>query len=144
MWHQKQICTCIKCNGGPGVMWILHDLCSRYLYSLVDVLICMGHVFAGCQRELKNSAFLIIDDGCCPFLKRLEGNKNSYVYIFISFCVLNFWFVYNSAKELRNAIREDPETHDFVKRGVRIHRNEVQKVGFLGWLDEMCADTVQL
>jgi hypothetical protein len=31
-----------------------------------------------------------------------------------------------------------------VKRGVRAHRNEVQKVGFLGWPNEMCADTVEL
>jgi hypothetical protein len=44
--------------------------------------------------------------------------------------------------ELRKAIREDPETHDFVKRGVQIHHNEVEKVGFLGWLDEMCLDTL--
>jgi hypothetical protein len=47
-------------------------------------------------------------------------------------------------KELTKATREDPETHDFVKRGVQISRNEVQKVGFLGWPDEMCVDTVQL
>jgi hypothetical protein len=47
-------------------------------------------------------------------------------------------------KELTKATREDPETHDFVKRGVQIGRNEVQKVGFLGWPDEMCVDTVQL
>jgi hypothetical protein len=51
--------------------------------------------------------------------------------LFIGFGVLNFLSVYNSAKELRKAIREDQETHDFVKRGVRIHRNKVQKVGFL-------------
>jgi hypothetical protein len=48
------------------------------------------------------------------------------------------------SKELWKAIWEDPETHDFVKRGIQIRRNKVQKVGFLGWPDEMCADTVQL
>jgi hypothetical protein len=47
-------------------------------------------------------------------------------------------------KELRKAIREDPQTLDFVKRVVRAHRNEVQKVGFLGWPNDMCADTVEL
>jgi hypothetical protein len=36
-----------------------------------------------------------------PFLKHLEG----YVYIFfVNFSVVNFLFVYNSTKELRNAI----------------------------------------
>jgi hypothetical protein len=67
------------------------------------------------------------------------------MYIFfINFSVLNFLFVYNFTKEHRKAIREDPKTHDFVKRGDRIRHNEVHKVGFLGWPDEMCADTVQL
>jgi hypothetical protein len=37
------------------------------------------------------------------------------MYIFcVNFSVLNF-FVCNRAKKLRRAIREDPETHDFVK-----------------------------
>jgi hypothetical protein len=31
-----------------------------------------------------------------------------------------------------------------VKRGVRARRNEVQKVRFLGWPNDMCADTVEL
>jgi hypothetical protein len=31
-----------------------------------------------------------------------------------------------------------------VKRGVRARHNEAQKVGFLGWPNEMCADTVEL
>jgi hypothetical protein len=62
------------------------------------------------------------------------------MYIFF----INYLFVYNSAKEHRKAIRNDLETHDFVKRGVQIWCNKVQKVGFLGWLDEMCADIVQL
>jgi hypothetical protein len=126
-------------------MWVLHNLCWWDLCILIDVLICMEHVFTGCLWELKNTTFCIIDTGCCPLLKRLKGNKNTVMNIlFINFCILNFWFVYNSPKELRNAIREDPETHDFVKRGVRIHRNEVQKVGFLGWPNKMCVDTIQL
>jgi hypothetical protein len=33
---------------------------------------------------------------------------------------------------------------DFVKRGVRACHNKVQKVGFLGWPNEMCVDTVEL
>jgi hypothetical protein len=37
----------------------------------------------------------------------------------------------------------DPQTHDFVKRGVGARRNKVQKVGFLGWPNEMCADIVE-
>jgi hypothetical protein len=45
--------------------------------------------------------------------------------------ILNLYF-YNFPKELRKAIREDPQTHDFVKRGVRAHHNEVQKVEFWG------------
>jgi hypothetical protein len=79
----------------------------------------MGHVFACCLWELKNTMFCIIDVGCCPFLKRLEGNKNIVMNIlFINFGVLKFLFVYNSPIELRKAIPEDPETHDFVKRRV--------------------------
>jgi hypothetical protein len=87
---------------------------------------------------------------CCPLLKGLEGNKKSRMNIlFVNFCVIRFLFAfnlyfYNSPKELRKAIREDPEAHDFVKRGVRARHNEVQKVGFLGWPNEMCADTVEL
>jgi hypothetical protein len=53
-------------------------------------------------------------------------------------------YFYNSPKELRKAIREDPQTHDFVKRGVQAHRNKVQNVGFLGWPNEMCSHTVEL
>jgi hypothetical protein len=69
--------------------------------------------------------------------------------LFVNFCIIKFLFVfnlyfYNSPKELRKAIWEDPQTHDFVKRGVRAHRSEVQKVGFLGWPNEMCADTVDM
>jgi hypothetical protein len=85
-----------------------------------------------------------------PFLKGLEGNKKSLMNIlFVNFCIIRLLFVfnlyfYNSPKELRKAIREDPQTHDFVKRGVRAHRKEVQKVGLLGWPNEMCADTVEL
>jgi hypothetical protein len=86
-----------------------------------------------------------------PFLKGLEGN-NKYLMniLFINFCIIiRFLFVfnlyfYNSPKELRNDIWEDPQTHDFVKRGVLACRTEVQKVGFLGWPNEMCADTVEL
>jgi hypothetical protein len=58
-------------------------------------------------------------------------------------CFINLHFYY-SPKELRKTIREDPQTHDFVKRGVRARRNEVQKVGFLGWPNDMCADIVDL
>jgi hypothetical protein len=45
----------------------------------------MRHVFAGCLRELKNTMFCIIDAGCCPFLKRLEGNKKQLCIYFSSF-----------------------------------------------------------
>jgi hypothetical protein len=109
----------------------------------------MGHVFVGCLRELCNTMFCIIEAGCCPFLKGLEGNKKSLMNIlFINFCIIRLLFIfnlyfYNSPKELRKAIREDPQSHDFVKRGVRAHRNKVQKVGFLGWPNEMCADNVE-
>jgi hypothetical protein len=47
--------------------------------------------------RIKNTTFYIIDARCCPFLKRLDGNKKRYVYIFVNFSVLNF-FAYNSAK----------------------------------------------
>jgi hypothetical protein len=85
-----------------------------------------------------------------PFLKGLEGNKKSLMNIlFINFCIIRFLFVfnlyfYNSPKEHKKAIREGPHTHDFVKRGVLARRNEVQKVGFLGWPIEMCADIIEL
>jgi hypothetical protein len=85
-----------------------------------------------------------------PFFKGLEGNKKSLINIlFINFCILRLLFVfnlyfYNSPKEHRKAIQEDPQTHDFLKRGVRARHNEVQKVGFLGWPNKMCADTVEL
>jgi hypothetical protein len=63
--------------------------------------------------------FFIIEAGCCPFLKGLEGNKQSLMNIlFVNFCIIRLLFVFNSPKELRKAIREDPHTHDFVKRGV--------------------------
>jgi hypothetical protein len=110
----------------------------------------MGHVFAGCLQELCNTIFCIIEAGCCPFLKGLEGNKKSLMNIlFINFCIIRLLFVfnlyfYNSPKELRKAIQENPHNHDFVKRGVRACRNEVQKVGFLGWPNKICADTVEL
>jgi hypothetical protein len=71
--------------------------------------------------------------------------------LLINFCIIRFLFVfnlyfyfYNSSKGLRKAIREDPKTRYFVKRGVRARRNEVQKVWFLGWPNEICADTVEL
>jgi hypothetical protein len=69
--------------------------------------------------------------------------------LFINFCIIRLLFVfslyfYNSLKELRKAIRENPQTHDFVKRGVRAHHNEVQKVRFLGWPNEIYANTVEL
>jgi hypothetical protein len=69
--------------------------------------------------------------------------------LFVNFCVIRFLFIlnlyfYNSPKELRKVIREDPQTHDFVKRGVRACRNDVQKVGFLGWPNKMCVDTIEL
>jgi hypothetical protein len=76
-------------------------------------------------------------------LKGLEGNKKSLMNIlFIIFCIIGFLvvfnlYIYNSPKELRKAIQEDPHTHDFVKICVRARRNEVQKVGFLGWPNEM-------
>jgi hypothetical protein len=110
----------------------------------------MRHVFVGCLRELCNTTFCIIEAGCCPFLKGLEGNKKSLMNIlFIIFCIIMLLFIfnlyfYNSPKELRKAIREDPQAHDFVKRGVRARRNKVQKVGFMGWPNEMCADTLEL
>jgi hypothetical protein len=40
------------------------------------IIYCMGHVLAGCLRELKNTMFCIFDARCYPFLKHLEGNKN--------------------------------------------------------------------
>jgi hypothetical protein len=110
----------------------------------------MGHIFAGCLRELCNITFYIIEAGCCPFLKGLEGNKKSLMNIlFINFCIIMFLFVfnlyfYNSLKELRKAIQVDPQTHEFVKRGVQAHRNEVQKAGFLGWPNELCENTVEM
>jgi hypothetical protein len=69
--------------------------------------------------------------------------------LFINFCIIRLLFVfslyfYNSLKELRKAIRENPQTHDFVKRGVRARHNEVQKVRFLGWPNEIYANTVEL
>jgi hypothetical protein len=94
--------------------------------------------------------FCIIEARCCPFLKGLEGNKKSLMNILlINFCIIRLLFVfylyfYNSPKETGKAIREDPQTHDFVKRGVRVHRNKVKKVGFVGWPNEMCVDTVEL
>jgi hypothetical protein len=96
--------------------------------------------------------FCIIEAGCCPFLKGLEGSKKCLMNILlVNFCIIRFLFVfnlyfyfYNSPKGLRKAIREDSKTHEFVKTGVRARRNEVRKVGFLGWPNEMCADTVEL
>jgi hypothetical protein len=73
-----------------------------------------------------------------PFLKGFEGNKKSLMNIlFVNFCIIMLLFIlnlyfYNFPKELRKAIREDPQTHDFVKRGVRARHNEVQKVEFWG------------
>jgi hypothetical protein len=51
----------------------------------------------------------IIEVGCCPFLKGLEGIKKSLMSIlFIKFCIIGLLFVfslyYNSPKELRKAI----------------------------------------
>jgi hypothetical protein len=106
--------------------------------------------FVGCLRELCNTTFCIIEAGCCPFLKGLEGNKKSLMNIlFVKFCIIRLLFVfnlyfYNSPKELRKVIQEDPQAHDFVKRGVRARRNKVQKVGFMGWPNEMCADTLEM
>jgi hypothetical protein len=85
----------------------------------------MGLVFVGCLWELKNITFCIIDAGCCPLLKHLEGNQNTLMNtLFVNFGALNFCFVYNLVfnliKGLRKAIREDPETHDFVKRCVQL------------------------
>jgi hypothetical protein len=70
-----------------------------------------------------------------PFFKGLEGSKKSLMNILlINFCIIRFLFVfnlyfyfYNSPKGLRKAIREDPKTHDFVKRGVRACRNKDKK-----------------
>jgi hypothetical protein len=51
----------------------------------------MGHVFAGCLWELKNTMFCTIDTGCCPFLKCLEGNKNKVMDIlFVNDGVIKF------------------------------------------------------
>jgi hypothetical protein len=55
-----------------STQFILKNFCS-----LDDILICMGHVFIGCLQELCNTTFCIIEAGCCPLLKRLEGNKKS-------------------------------------------------------------------
>ena len=110
----------------------------------------MGHVFTGFLWELCNTTFCILEAGCCSLLKGLEGNKKSLMNIlFVNFCIIRFLFVfnlyfYNSPKELRKAIREDPQTHDFVKRGVQAHRNKVQNVGFLGCPNEMCSHTVEM
>jgi hypothetical protein len=120
------------------------------LCTLVVVLFSIGHVFPGCLRELKNATFCIIDVGCCPLLKCLEGSRNTLMNtLFVNFGALNFWFVYNLffnlikiLKCLRKAIREDPETHDFVKRCVQLRRNEVKKIGFLGWPNQMCPDNL--
>jgi hypothetical protein len=105
----------------------------------------------GCLQELCNTTFCIMEVRCCPLLKGLEGSKKSLRNIlfvnFLSYEVLIYFinlYFYYSPKELRKAIPEDPQTHDFVKRGVRAHRNEVQKVRFLGWPNDMCADTVEL
>jgi hypothetical protein len=69
--------------------------------------------------------------------------------LFVNFGALNFWFVYNLffnlikiIKGLRKAIWEDLETHDFVKRCVQLHQNDVKETGFLGWPDEMCPDNL--
>jgi hypothetical protein len=65
----------------------------------------MGHVITGCLRELCNTTFCIIEVGCCPFLKGLEGNKKSLMNIlFINFCIIGLLFVFNSPEELRKAI----------------------------------------
>jgi hypothetical protein len=53
-------------------------------------MICMGHVFTGCLRELKNTMFCIIGIGCCPFLKCLEGKK-IVMYIFSSILVFSIF-----------------------------------------------------
>jgi hypothetical protein len=56
----------------------------------------MGHDIAGCLQELYNTTFCIIDVGCCPLLKRLEGNKNSLMNIlFINLYILGLLFVFN-------------------------------------------------
>jgi hypothetical protein len=66
----------------------------------------MGYVYAGCLQKLCNTTFCIIETGCCPLLKHLEGNKKSLMNIlFINFCIIRFLFVfnlyfYNSPKDL--------------------------------------------
>jgi hypothetical protein len=74
---------------------------SLELCGFFDVLICLGYVFVGCPQELKSTMFCIIDAGCCPLLKRLEGNKKHFYIFYVNFSVLNFQFVYNPTKELR-------------------------------------------
>jgi hypothetical protein len=54
----------------------------------------MGHVYAGCLRELKSTAFCIIDAGCCPLLNHLEGNKNTLMnMVFVNWGALKYRFV---------------------------------------------------
>jgi hypothetical protein len=85
-----------KCNGGPGVMCVVHNLSGRELCSLDNIFICMRYIFTGCLRELCNTTFCIINIGCCPLLNRLEGNKNSLMNIlFFNLYILRFLFVLN-------------------------------------------------
>jgi hypothetical protein len=56
--------------------------------------------------------------------------------------IIYFFNLRKILKVLRKAIREDPKTHNFMKRCVQLRRNEVQKIGFLGWLNEMCPDNL--
>jgi hypothetical protein len=81
-----------------------------YSHDLDNILICMGYVLTGCLRKLCNTTFCIIEAGCCPFFKGLEGNKKSLMNIlFVNFYIIRLLFIlniyfYNSIKELREAI----------------------------------------
>jgi hypothetical protein len=81
--HNANI-TCTKCNGGPGIIWVVHNLSWRDFCSLDNILICMGHIFVGCLRKLCNTTFCIIEAGCCLFLKGLECNKKSLTIFVLS------------------------------------------------------------
>jgi hypothetical protein len=66
----------------------------------------MGHIFIGCLWELCNTTFCIIEAGCCPLLKGLEGKKKSLMNIlFINFlCYEVLIFVLKNLERLYKRI----------------------------------------